>query len=266
MTSPSAAFARSRASAPTAFPESHAASFALAGLCLRLGQVPPPGGLRLRAFEQPAHGLLRAGTDRPRRPRARGRGASGGCQRQPLGRHPGAGRGRRLRPAFGLPSGQRAWPRRRPPSSPPRRGNGYPDPLVAPAPWRALAVATLGGAGPGRCLPLHGPRPPRGALGRQGPARQQRRLPLFAAQGRGGPGRRDGGDPAEALPRQPCGGGLRQPASLLEGPSDCLSCGQTSRPKVCCLPRSCLESEGRHAPEARRPGAWCASARAVPRA
>ena len=38
-----------------------------AGLRLGLAQVPLPGGLRLRAAEQPADGLLRPGPDRPRR-------------------------------------------------------------------------------------------------------------------------------------------------------------------------------------------------------
>ena len=48
------------------FPESHAMSFALLVYVSRLGEVPPPRGLRGRAAEQPAHGLLRAGADRAR--------------------------------------------------------------------------------------------------------------------------------------------------------------------------------------------------------
>ena len=40
------------------------------GLCLGLGEVPPPRGLCLRPAEQPADGLLCPGADRPRRPRA----------------------------------------------------------------------------------------------------------------------------------------------------------------------------------------------------
>ena len=48
-----------------------------AGLCLGLAQAPPSRHLRLRAAELAADGLLRPGADRPRRPRARGRGAPG---------------------------------------------------------------------------------------------------------------------------------------------------------------------------------------------
>ena len=53
------------------------------GLCLGLAQVPPSGGLRLRAAQFAAHGLLRPGADRARRARAWRRGAPGlrQCQR-----------------------------------------------------------------------------------------------------------------------------------------------------------------------------------------
>ena len=60
------------------------------GLRLGLGEVPPPGGLRLRPAEQPADGLLRPGADRPRRPRARRGRPAGRRERQRLGLHPGA--------------------------------------------------------------------------------------------------------------------------------------------------------------------------------
>ena len=46
------------------FPESHAQSFAQAGLCLGLAEMPLSGGIHLRAAELPADGLLRAGPDR----------------------------------------------------------------------------------------------------------------------------------------------------------------------------------------------------------
>ena len=48
-----------------------------ARLCLGLAQVPLSGGVRLRAAQQPADGLLRAGADRARRARAWRRGAAG---------------------------------------------------------------------------------------------------------------------------------------------------------------------------------------------
>ena len=56
-----------------------------AGLRLGLDQVPPSGDLRLRAPELAADGLLRAGADRARRARARGRGASRVHQPERLG-------------------------------------------------------------------------------------------------------------------------------------------------------------------------------------
>jgi DNA polymerase III alpha subunit len=52
------------------FPESHAASFALLGLCLLLAQVPLPGCVLRRHSQLPADGVLCAGTIDPRRPRA----------------------------------------------------------------------------------------------------------------------------------------------------------------------------------------------------
>jgi hypothetical protein len=72
--SPSAAFPRSRASAPTVSPKATPP----ASRCWSmppLAEAPPPRHLRLRAAELAAHGLLRARPDRARRPRARGRGA-----------------------------------------------------------------------------------------------------------------------------------------------------------------------------------------------
>ena len=75
------------------FPESHAASFALLGLRLGLDQMLLSRNLRLRLAQQPADGVLRPGADRPRRPRARGRGARRRRQPQLLGLHVGAVRG-----------------------------------------------------------------------------------------------------------------------------------------------------------------------------
>ena len=72
------------------FPESHAASFAHARLRLVLDQAALPGGVLRRHPQQPADGLLPAGPARPRRPRARRRGAPPRYQRQRLGLHAGA--------------------------------------------------------------------------------------------------------------------------------------------------------------------------------
>ena len=68
-----------------------------AGLCLGLAQMPLPGGVRLRAAEQPADGVLRPRPDRPRRPRPRRRGAAGRRQPQRVRLHPGAAGRRRGR-------------------------------------------------------------------------------------------------------------------------------------------------------------------------
>ena len=57
------------------FPESHAASFALLVYVSAWLKCHYPGGLRLRAPQQPADGLLRPGPARARRARARRRGA-----------------------------------------------------------------------------------------------------------------------------------------------------------------------------------------------
>ena len=56
-----------------------------AGLCLLLDQMPSAGGVRLRAAQFAADGLLRARADRPRRARASGRGAADRRQRERLG-------------------------------------------------------------------------------------------------------------------------------------------------------------------------------------
>ena len=65
----------------------------VAGLRLGVAQTPLPGGVCLCAFEQPAHGLLRPGADRPRCPRPRRRRACRRCQPQRLGLHPRAAGG-----------------------------------------------------------------------------------------------------------------------------------------------------------------------------
>ena len=104
--SPSAASAQIEGFGEYGFPESHAASFALPRLCLGLAQVPPSGGLRLRAPELAAHGLLCPGADRARRARARGGGAPGLHRRQRLGQRAGARRPRRAGAAPGLPPDQ----------------------------------------------------------------------------------------------------------------------------------------------------------------
>ena len=104
-------------------------------LRLGLAQVPPPGGLRLRAPELPADGLLRPGADRPRRRGARRRGAAGLRQRQLLGQRARARRQRRAGAPARLPPDQSACARTTPPGS------------LPPA---ATAIATSRRSGVGR--------------------------------------------------------------------------------------------------------------------
>ncbi len=94
------------------FPESHAASFALLVYVSAWLKCHYPGGVRLRAAQQPAHGLLRPGADRARCAGPWRRGAAGRCELQRVGLHAGAGGGRRLR-ACAWASG-RSWAWRRP--------------------------------------------------------------------------------------------------------------------------------------------------------
>ncbi len=90
------------------FPEMPRCELRAPGLRLGLAEVPPSRGLRLRALEQPADGLLRARPDRARRPGPRRRRAAGRRQRERVGLHFGGrdagpraggatGRGRNLR-------------------------------------------------------------------------------------------------------------------------------------------------------------------------
>ena len=152
-----------------------------AGLCLGLDEMPLPGGLRLRAAEQPAHGLLRAGPDRARCHRAWRRGAARRRQFQRLGLHAG----KRRRTAIALRLGFA-------PDQGPGRGGGQAvsstsrqwlcrRPGAQPACRPVTACA--GSPGPGRCLPLARPRPAPGAMGSQGVGRL-----AVAAVRRGGGG------------------------------------------------------------------------------
>ena len=153
-----------------------------AGLCLGLAQMPLPGGLRLRAAQQPADGLLRAGADRARRARPRRRGAAGRRQPQRLGLH--ARERPPTRPAvcavrlgfrqikgFAEADAVKRWSRRAAPATP--------TPRDAVAPRRSRRAGARS-AGARRRLPLAGPRPPHGAMGRQA-ASAAAPLPLLAA-------------------------------------------------------------------------------------
>ena len=196
-TSPSAASRQIEGFGSYGFPESHAASFALPRLRLGLAQVPPPGGLRLRAAQLAADGLLRPGADRARRPRARGRGAAGLRQRQLLGQRARARRPRRAGAPPRLPPDQGHAPRTRP--------TGSPRPAAT-----ATATSARSGAGPGRrrgCWRRLAEADAFAALGldrRDGALAGARRsaatapLPLFAGhRGRGGgrPGAAAADDP-----------------------------------------------------------------------
>ena len=74
------------------FPESHAASFALLVYVSAWIKCFYPEVFACALLEQPADGVLRPGADRPRRPRARRRGAPGRRQSQRLGLHAGSRR------------------------------------------------------------------------------------------------------------------------------------------------------------------------------
>ena len=160
-----------------------------ARLRLGLAQVPPPGGLRLRAPELAADGLLRAGADRARRARARGGGAPGLHQRQRLGQHAGAGRQGRAGAAAGLPpdqgrsQGRRGLDRGGAGQRLPRRGRGL------AAGRHAAAAARAAGRG-GR---LREPRADAGAR-RSGRSRAigdgRAAAALRRGRGRGGGGGR----------------------------------------------------------------------------
>ncbi len=94
------------------FPESHAASFALLGLCLGVHQMPLSGRVLRRHSQQPANGFLSAGTAGARCAPARRRDPSRRRQFQRLGLHAGAdcllpasgeeGRGHAVRLGFRL--------------------------------------------------------------------------------------------------------------------------------------------------------------------
>jgi hypothetical protein len=80
--------------------------FRASGLCLVMAEAAPPRHLRLRAAEFAAHGLLRPGPDRARRPRTRGGGAPRLHQPLPLGQRDGTDRDGRFGPAARLPADQ----------------------------------------------------------------------------------------------------------------------------------------------------------------
>ena len=136
--------------------------------------MPASGRLLRRAAQRPADGLLRAGADRPRRPRARRRGPAGLRQRLALGLHAGADRRRGpLRRAARPAHGAAASPMPMPPRSS-RRAPTSPSPRVDDL-WRraGVPVGIAGAARRGRRLPaVAAARPARGALGDQGAARR----------------------------------------------------------------------------------------------
>ena len=153
-TSPSRPSSSSRASAATAFPESHAASLRADRLCLVLAEVPASGRVLRGAAQRPADGLLRAGADRARRARARRRGPPGLRQRLALGLHAGADRRR----AIASPCGSAcAWCAGSPTPMPPRSSPPAPTSPFARVDdlWRraGVPVAALVAARRGRRLP-----------------------------------------------------------------------------------------------------------------
>ena len=154
-------------------------------LCLGLAEVPPPGGLRLRAAQHPADGLLRPGADRARRARARGRGAARSTSTPATGttcssRTGAAG----WRSASASARSRRCARRTRTGSLPPAA--------------TATATSARSGGGPGtpprllaRCWPRPTPsparpRPPRALWQVAGDRRRRAAAALRRARGRGG--------------------------------------------------------------------------------
>ena len=202
-----------------------------------------PGRVLRGAAQPPADGLLRAGADRPRRPRARRRGPARLRQRLALGLHAGADRRRTdrfavrlgLRMVKGLANADAAAivAGRADSPSPRSRISGGARACPWP-PWSQLAEADAFRA-------VARPRPPRGALGDQGacatnPAAVRRRRrareaatvpeitssrpsrcgPMTAGQ-RGGRGLRpyrpDAAPPSGLLPARPiCAAAASSPA------------------------------------------------------
>ena len=101
-TSPQRCFEQIKGFGSYGFPESHAASFAQLVYISAWIKCHHPGGLRLRAAQFAADGLLCAGADRARRAGAWRRGPRRRCQLQRLGQHAGADRREAARPAARL--------------------------------------------------------------------------------------------------------------------------------------------------------------------
>ncbi len=105
--SPSAASSRSRASAPTASPESHAASFAKLVYVSAWLKCHQPAVFACAVAELAADGLLRPGPDRPRRARACGRGRGPSTSSTAIGTAPWSRARGRSGAESGLPPGRR---------------------------------------------------------------------------------------------------------------------------------------------------------------
>ena len=177
------------------FPESHAASFALLVYVSSWLKCHYPDVFACALLNSPADGLLRARPDRARCARARG----GGARSRTSTSRTGTARWSRGRGALALRLGLRHGR---------RAGRAEAEALVAgrggglcrcggDPPARRRHPRGAGEAGGGGCLPLPGPRPARGALGRAGEA-QPGALPLFAAAGVG-----EGGEAGTRLPEMP---------------------------------------------------------------
>ena len=123
-----------------------------ARLRVRLAQAARARRLLLRAPQQPAHGLLRAGAAGARRARARRRGAARRRQRERGGIHARAGGGRRRRRCASASTACGGWRARRPCASSP------PAPRVASA--RVPELARRAGLEPARPRPRSPPRAP----------------------------------------------------------------------------------------------------------
>ncbi len=204
-------------------------------LRVELAEVEISGGVCVRAAQFAADGLLRAGADRPRCEGAWGRGAAGGCELQRLGLHAGAHARWASRSASRLPPGRRPAPGC-------GRAAGARSRIAALRQRRGLAGARRcarprhPAAGGGRCVPVDGPRSPRGIMGRAGA--EAGAGPAFVHRRRGA-GRRCGAgacSPAGHAAQRACGERLSDRAAKPEGASACASCANIMPRRSSSLP------------------------------
>ena len=246
------------------FPESHAAVLRPAGLCLGLDQMPPSGGVRLRAAQFAADGLLCAGADRARCAGAWRRGARRSMSMSATGTIALERRdGRRARAAARLPPDRRASARN-------EAGAALADARgarLSPASrsWRGARVCRRARCA---CWPMPMPSARSGSTGarrcgRCGACRTMRRCRCSPPREARELGEEPAMPAARHAARRACRRRLPDDAPVAEGPSDGASCAPLFRREGVL---SCAETAARprRPPGRARPAScWCASGRAT---